>query len=160
MCTEGWFPCTCKFSEIRGGSFLGPLSAFVHVSARASVFLCPSQWSAEKNTPQPFIFLSVLRLSLCDCLRWLPQQSGMLLLSWEGCSICWWGFAPCPVIGFHCLWTQTMRADGLLEMEMHGYLLKQKGLRSHMAAWVKHPAFRIIKGASWKQDRFLQAQQP
>lgn len=38
----------------------------------------------------------------------------------------------------------------LLEMEINGYLLKQKGLGIGTSGWLKHSAFRIIKDGPWK----------
>lgn len=37
-----------------------------------------------------------------------------------------------------------------LEMEINGYLLKQKGLGLHRSGWLKHSASRIIEDAPWK----------
>lgn len=37
-----------------------------------------------------------------------------------------------------------------LEMEINGYLMKQRGLWLYASGWLKHPALRIIKDATWK----------
>lgn len=56
-------------------------------------------------------------------------------------------FIFCPVIGFQFFWTQAMWADGTtLEMEINGYLLKQKGLELMPSVnYSSNLAFRIIK---------------
>lgn len=46
-----------------------------------------------------------------------------------------------------------------LEMEINGYLLKQEGLRLQVSGWLKHPAFRITEDATWKEQKFPNAQQ-